>query len=520
MPLPPEPVPVLKKTNDKPLTLSDIIPPPAHVRTISDGSILIDDDSLLRFTFARASDIPQTRIRVSSDASPSASAKRRAIYRHSRHSSVTSFSGFGSFDEVQRGFEASDNRPFYPPPGASTSQSRRDRKHESMLSLASVSSYGRTFNYGLPDPFEYGLPSLQERPLSEDMTGVSILSSTVDDTFSFIHRQPRRRVESDASRFYYRPSRASYSMSVGSQMPPVSLYNRGSNDGVGSKQASCVSIDSVMSDFSMMRLGRPGLGDKMFEDQQGTPLSAIAASPTLSVASPFSGADSPSRYEFDSVMDDGPSEPKSAGVEDSIFDRTGYNKMNSVTTEEVFGAQEEVEVPRAQPEPQYRPLSILDFGRLRRPAKEDDMMISVSNFKLFWKPRCSFLSFSPFGRCLEEAVFVASPCKLLLKHRPASGSRSANIQIFKELSEVFVFRISRNSEQGQNYREAVHCLSFAATMSDFSWEESMIKARQGLLARESLEESCIIGEGEEVSSSCAYLSLSSCLFWVFIVFHS
>ncbi len=47
------------------------------------------------------------------------------------------------------------------------------------------------------DPFDYGLPSLRERPLSEDISSIS-MSITIDDTFAFIHNQPRRRVDSDA----------------------------------------------------------------------------------------------------------------------------------------------------------------------------------------------------------------------------------------------------------------------------------------------------------------------------------
>ena len=44
---------------DKPITLSGIIPPPSHVRSISDGSILIEDDSVLKSVFANASDFPE-----------------------------------------------------------------------------------------------------------------------------------------------------------------------------------------------------------------------------------------------------------------------------------------------------------------------------------------------------------------------------------------------------------------------------------------------------------------------------
>jgi len=388
---------------DKPITLSDIIPPPSHFRSMSDSSMMIDDDSVLKSIFAKVSDIPPPRMRVDS----SASAMRRAMYRHSRHSSGMSFSGFDSFDEVRRGFEVSDSQPFYPPPAAR----RNHGRHESVFSIASVSSYGRAVDYGLPDPFDYGLPSLRERPSSEDM---SIMSSNIDDTFSFIRRQPRRRVESDASSFYFKaPLPGSYNrghrrfesnMSVASQAPPVSLYNRSfgthrRNDSTSSAQsvafsyarhgadggraawarhARDASMDSVMSDFSMVRLGRPGLGDKMFDTSgdQGMPLPAISASPVESVASRRYDNNNRSSFDFDSIMGG----ERGSSMDDSLFDKTGYKSASSVTSESVFGG-DEVEAPRAHllPLPQYRRLSVLSFDRPHSPVKEDDTMISVSS---------------------------------------------------------------------------------------------------------------------------------------------
>jgi len=112
--------------------------------------------------------------------------------------------GFDSFPEVRRGFEFHDNHPkLYPLPGV-TSHSQHSR-HESVFSIASVSSYGQVINNGSTDPFDYGaiapLPSLWEHPSSDEF---SFSMSSIDDTFSFIHRQHhRRRIDSDASSYYF-----------------------------------------------------------------------------------------------------------------------------------------------------------------------------------------------------------------------------------------------------------------------------------------------------------------------------
>jgi len=161
-----------------------------------------------------------------------------------------------------------------------------------------VSLYGRVANNGVGDPFDYGLPSLQERPSSEDMSSISI-SMTVEDTFVFIRDQPRQRVDYDSSSFYFRDvapaarghGRRESSISITPQAPPVSLYIRsfghhrrnestassssvaisyakyGADSGASSwaRHHRDISMDLVSSDFSGMHLGRPGIGDKMFD---------------------------------------------------------------------------------------------------------------------------------------------------------------------------------------------------------------------------------------------------------------
>jgi serine/arginine repetitive matrix protein 2 len=156
----------------KPLTLSDIIPPPSHQLMLANASMTEDDSAVLNSIYAKAIDIAPTapRMRVDSDSS----SKRRARHparapvetTHNRHSSELSFAGFSSSEEVRRGFEFANRQAFYPP---IVSSRLAHRKHESVFSIASVSSYGFIINPGSTDPFDYGQP-MRERPLSEIST--------------------------------------------------------------------------------------------------------------------------------------------------------------------------------------------------------------------------------------------------------------------------------------------------------------------------------------------------------------
>ena len=82
----------------------------------------------------------------------------------------------------RRGFEFADDRPMFYPPSAVTHHVPH-RRHESALSIMSVSSYGHVINAGSVDLFDYGLPSLQES--SEDMSSISLLMD-IEDTFAFM----------------------------------------------------------------------------------------------------------------------------------------------------------------------------------------------------------------------------------------------------------------------------------------------------------------------------------------------
>ena len=408
-----------KPADASPLTLSDIIPSPVHARSLSLGSAQGDDSTQQKAIpedTSTSSPDPPVRRRLNSDSSSTRSIhedSRVEVYSsHSRASSQTSFKGFESFDEIRRGFEFVDNRPaFYPPP---FNNRRNQQPRDSMMSIASVSSYGFVINPGLKDPFDYGYES---RPASGDMSTVMSMS-TVDDTFAFIRRGPhRKRVDSDSSSLHFRAPGISHIlrplkgqvrpdsvMSTASVAPPVSIYNRNfgprrridsvssigsvlqahplyglpggnrSSWGPGHKRER--SSDSVMSDISV-RMSRPTLGDKMLDSRQDycLPLPSIAASPPESEATGRSYEHIRRRGSFDSIEE----KERHWRSRDSIIDQG--NTGSSANSESVFGR---VGSPPDQLQMNdIRPFSLFsadgDSGS-SDPKREDDTMISVSAF--------------------------------------------------------------------------------------------------------------------------------------------
>ncbi|KAJ7620088.1 hypothetical protein FB45DRAFT_839417 [Roridomyces roridus] len=507
-----------KPKEKKPMTLADIIPPPSHVRSQSLGELLEEDESVLNSIFANAADI-QGRGSVESSADESvlksifahanvsadkSRASMMSLYSrsHSRPVSTASFTGLDSFDEVRRGFEFHQNRPaFYPPPAASNNRRAPHGRHESVFSIASVSSYGHVTNNGIPDPFDYGLamPSLRERPSSEDLS-IS-MSINVEDTFSFLGRPPRKRVESDASSFYFKapaPSSAARghrrresNMSVASQGPPNSFYNYnrsfashrlsendtstsgsslahqyaayGANGGraAWARHRQDSSMDSVMSDYSVARLGRPGVGDKMFQTYDegrsfGEPLSAISASPPESHRDMMRDRSS---YDYDSIMD----EERRSSMEDSLFEKTGHR--SSMSSDSVFGYDDH-NPPNGHllPPNQFRPLSMLSINNsMHSPMKEDDTMISM-------------LGGGHVRRRSIGSVFEASPCVRVEKRKHA---------LYQD-------------EHEQPNKARIITTKPSTSSSKFGGER-MIRAQQGLLVRQSLEENALVALGEDNS---------------------
>ncbi|KAF9219060.1 hypothetical protein BS17DRAFT_439592 [Gyrodon lividus] len=525
----PSPSAVDKETVPKAsLTLSDIIPPSEIARSLSTGSLAGDESALLKSIFAKAVEIPSPSARrLDSDSG----SKRRAhdiarsslVMGHQRNSSALSFAGFDSFAEVRRGFEFSDNRPgFYPPSGASCD--RQHGRHESVFSIASVSSYGHILHGGSADPFDYGsmppLPSLCERPSSDEF--MFSMSTSVDDTFSFIHRQPRRRrVDSDASSFYFRDSAHSHvhpynrshrrhesSVSVASLGPPISFYNRsfahhrrgdsstsmsslaqsyancGANGGraAWAKHRPNLSVDSMLSDFSGAYLARPGLGDKMLDSalDRGMPLTAISASPPESLAGSIR-SDRMHEYEnptsYDSIMDSQYGLYKSA-PEDSIFEKTGYrtsvSSSDSSFFEQNLGDAADINNP-----PRYRPISSLSIASVHSPPSENDTMISM-------------LGGGHVRRQSVGSMIEGSPCLRVERRKNILGDPPATV--FSRIKNPR----PDDHESPEKSRIIETKPSIASTLNSFKFgDERMIRAKHGLLERQSLENTVLIAEGEE-----------------------
>ena len=238
----------------------------------------------------------------------------------------------------------------------------------------------------------------------------------IEDTFAFMENRPRRRVESDASSFYFKaPSSQQHgqsftrghrhrdsNMSISSQAPPISLYNRsfgthrrndssassssvamsyarhGANSGMvaWTRHRREISVDSVMSDFSGIHLGRPGLGDKMFNNPADNgALTSISASPPESISRPHVG--NRSSFDFDSIIDD----EQRSSQEDSLFEKTHYR--SSMSSDSVFGDDYHLQNGLLPPN-QFRPVSVHSLRSIHSPEKEDDTMISVSCIPLFF----------------------------------------------------------------------------------------------------------------------------------------
>ncbi|KAG2338846.1 hypothetical protein BDR05DRAFT_951659 [Suillus weaverae] len=517
--------------NEEPLTLSDIIPPLTVAKSLSATSLSGDESAVLKSIFAKAVEIPSPPSRVRLDSNSSSKRIGRSAARasyvpgHYRHSSELSFAGFDSFAEVRRGFEFHDHRPnFYPPPGA-TSRSQRN-KHESMFSIESISSYGQVINHGSTDPFDFGaspLPSLRERPSSDEF---SFTMSSLNDTFSFIHKQPRRRrVDSDASSFYFRAPvhsqmhpynriaahrRHSSSASVSSLGPPISLYNRNSyghnrssygyhrrNDSSASMSSVSqpyahggraswarhhpdFSVDSMLSDFSGVHLGRPGLGDKMLDSalDRGMPLTAISASPPESPIGSirreqFRSGQYTNRMSYDSIMGTDHEPRLASNIEDSLFEKTGHRTSVS-SSDSAFFAVDSSHAP-----PQFKRLSSYSIASVHSPQKEDDTMISM-------------LGGGYVRRRSVGSMIEASPCRQVEKRKyvasddPQPNSRRKGNDYDSPKSRVL--------ETKPSIASTAYSVKFG--------DERMIRAKHGLLERQSSENAVLIAEGDDLSTSC------------------
>ncbi|KZT71092.1 hypothetical protein DAEQUDRAFT_136451 [Daedalea quercina L-15889] len=519
----------VEERSEHPLTLSDIIPP--LTRSASRSSVIEEDSSVLKSIMAKAAEPPVEedslvmksimaeaqeivevpRRRALSDSSskramvdPQSYASRASNSDHSRRESEASFAGFESFEEVRRGFEFANRPAFYPPPGANARRSHfRD---ESLFSIASVSSYGDVLHAGVPDPFGYGF----SRPASSDVS----MSMTVDDTFSFMHRGRRQRIDSDASSFYFRAPGTTFThgsrrgghrrddsrMSMASNAPPVSMYNRSfgghrRNDsnmssssvaqsyalhGASGGRAAWArhrqdqSVDSVWSDYSAARLGRPGLGDKMFDNDQGMPLSAISASPPESVAGDL--RHQPSWESLDSIN-------RRVSADDSVYENS-EDYYTTMSRDSVFGnASSNAQYYAQMQRRPFRPVSVISDISVEHPRKEDDTMITM-----FDGARVRRLS--------VDSRIGGSPCVRIEKAKQSVSPLPQRVLQFQQ-PEIQ----AQDSPDSVGKSKLLEKPSIASTSSRQFGGERMIMARKGLLERQSLEDSALIAQGEDVLAS-------------------
>ncbi|KAH6903029.1 hypothetical protein BKA70DRAFT_1515472 [Coprinopsis sp. MPI-PUGE-AT-0042] len=548
------------------LTLSDIIPSPRHAREISFHSSMLDDyeDSGLKSMLSKEDELPVKELPplpasiapqamnnsgdVFSDSSRET--KRISFVPLTRPSSNVSFAGMDSFDEVRRGFEFHDYRPaFYPaeatalPTGPSGGRYSHRKAQDSVWSIASVSSYGHVLRDGAADPFDYGMappvPALPEhlrqhnRMISEvvsmegSMEGTDYtdsmsfeMSTNVDDTFSFIKNRPaghgRRRVDSDASSFYFTHRRRESNWSVSSipgipgmpPPPPISMFTRGHHRKTSSvTSASSIalsyamhgamggrailarhrretSMDSMMEeDHSMHRrsFARPGLGDKMFETSANY-LDAIAGSPSGSIDTQqeHAGRVIVSSYE----------QPSISVVEDSLFDKSGVR--SEVSSDCVFGdSNSNADRARRLPNAQFRPLSLISNQSAHDSMHEDDTMISM-------------IGGGHVRRLSVGSQIEASPCVRIEKRRPRQRHRATARMVYQgtQLVRIDANRNEvRDSKAGGKLHNIVEKPSIASTSSMTFGDNRMGNARRGLLERQSLEASCLVAEGEDNSLS-------------------
>ncbi|GJJ13064.1 hypothetical protein Clacol_007313 [Clathrus columnatus] len=447
---------------------------------------------------------PKRRVRI--DATRTEKAQ---LPTHARQSSDASFSGLSSFAAIRTKFEFGSDRPdFYS--SLHLSQISSHLRHESLFSLASVSSYGEVIKPGSNDPFNYA-----DLFINDDEEARDELPRL--DSFEDTKRRKRLSADSDRSSFYFKPgggrihARNQSIVSTNSMnAPPISLYNRNlghrrddsggsmnsvaaaySIQGANSGRAAWMrhqreqSVDSAISDFSAIRLGRPGVGDKMFESiADHYPLTSISASPPESVS-----GDLAQKSSYDSILDE-----ERRSTVDSIFDNTGHR--SSISSDSVFwhdptneNEQQSRDMIRQNlfpPSNFFRPLSIISNGNPGTP-QEDDTMITM-------------LGGEHVRRRSLGSSFEASPCFRVEKQKRELGQDYVHIRGHDTddgVDDALVDSASPTAKIMGGGVSLVHKESVASAKSNKFGETRMNLARNGLLHRESLEDSCLSAEGEE-----------------------
>jgi hypothetical protein len=260
---------------------------------------------------------------------------------------------------------------------------RTHRRDESGLSIATMSSIGAVIETDIAGDytnyfevnFKQHLDHQRQLSLGEVSSGLDVPT----DAFSPRHFASSESVSSanegmsdrraPTRRGHHRRNSSIVSTEsipdfgiIKAQGPPVSLHNRrrssyiskhrrsGSGDsGWGradwaSHQRNS-SIDSVVSNISVSRLARPGLGDRMFQLDGGVQLTSITGSPPDDVRPMEASAASHARSHSLDSMFSGETPQTSF---DSMFDTSiDHSRSTSTSSDSIFGATSDNEAEQA-----------------------------------------------------------------------------------------------------------------------------------------------------------------------------
>ncbi|KAG8906943.1 hypothetical protein FRB99_005717 [Tulasnella sp. 403] len=303
-------------------------------------------------------------------------------------------------------------------------------QNQSTFSIPSISSYGVIINPGVKNPFGYdtSTDSSYASP-----TGDARSSSDSDRSNFFFNSNAAQPAQAD------RPRDSFLSTFSANNGPPISLLNRprmaqyggrpDSFDGTmfsgpgGVYRSPCSGFsrdrDSIISNVSINRLGRPGLGDKMFESE---PLYAISASPPSGSSSVEVGRRESLDPRF-SIGSVGSRFGKYSSVS-SIFDKT-RSRPSSVSSASIFNIDEShASILRStlplRVNKQLRPLSMWSTASALESPDEDDTMVTMLGGEQVRIPRAA----------MGPSV-TGSPCVQAEKKR----KRGIQLRIIESIAE-------------------------------------------------------------------------------------
>ncbi|PCH37125.1 hypothetical protein WOLCODRAFT_140718 [Wolfiporia cocos MD-104 SS10] len=341
---------------ESPLTLSDIIPPPARYRS-SCGSSIFEDDPVFKPISPDTVELPVPAhgTRTSSDTNsdhcslvftaPPYAESPNYIPPRATELSTAEFDS----PEIRRGYDFDARGPVFSSPPSAMLQYPSDND-TSFLNTTFVAPNGAARRPGLADVFGFG----PERPPSIATLSVDM---SVDDTFSFINRGRRQRTESDTSSFYFRANPSVHSIPThGTQLGRqiVAYHEREP------------SVGSFRSDQSSRIFSRPGLGDKMFDNEAGVMAPSRSASP------PESGHDDVQSILSWESFSEGANR---SSVVESFLGQSG-SRTSILSADSFFGLSDSFGQTSGQlPALRFRPPSVMSDFSVHSSRKDDDTVL-------------------------------------------------------------------------------------------------------------------------------------------------